>query len=212
MHDSPATVLSATIWAYWFCVGAMSVRVRRRTRKLAGIVPSQPLEVAMWVVWVPLVAAWASLPWLAATRVAPPWALPGFAAEPAFAALRWAGAASGVLCLLLSIRCWLRMGRNWRMSVTPGQRTELVTTGPFARVRHPIYALSMLLMLCTLLVVPTLPVLLMAVIHLSLMVVKARNEERFLLDMHGGAYEDYRRRTGRFAAWPGRRDASRGKH
>ncbi len=204
MHDSPGIVLSATIWAYWFCVGAMSVRVRRRTRRLSGIVPSQPLEVAMWVVWVPLVAAWATLPWLAATRDASPWALPAFAAASPYSLLRWAAAGIGLLCLLLSIRCWLRMGRNWRMAVTPGERTELLTTGPFARVRHPIYALSMLLMLCTLVVVPTLPVLLMAAIHLSLMFMKARNEERFLLGMHGATYEAYRRRTGRFLPWPAR--------
>jgi protein-S-isoprenylcysteine O-methyltransferase Ste14 len=90
------------------------------------------------------------------------------------------------------------MGRNWRMAVAPGEETELVTSGPFARVRHPIYALSILLMLCTLVVVPTLPLLAMAVVHVGLMVVKARNEERFLERLHGAAYADYCRRTGRF--------------
>ena len=202
MLDSPAIVLPATIWAYWFCVGAMSVRVRRRARRLSGIVPNQPLEVAMWIVWLPLVAAWATLPWLAATRVATPWALPAFALATPYSLLRWTAVGLGLLCLLLSIRCWLRMGKNWRMSVTPGQRTELVTTGAFAHVRHPIYALSMLLMLCTALVVPTLPVLLMAAIHVSLMLMKAKNEERFLIGMHGSVDEDYRRRTGRFLPWP----------
>ena len=40
MKDMPCIVLAATVWAYWICVGAMIVRVRRRTRKLSGIVPS----------------------------------------------------------------------------------------------------------------------------------------------------------------------------
>jgi hypothetical protein len=39
MKDLPATVLAATIWTYWVCVGVMAVRVRRRTRKLSGVVP-----------------------------------------------------------------------------------------------------------------------------------------------------------------------------
>lgn len=203
-------MLCATVWFYWFCVGAMSVRVRRRTRKLRGIVPSQPLEVAMWLVWVPLVALWATLPYLAATRTMPPWALPGFAVEGPCALLRWAGTGIGLICLLLSMQCWRRMGRNWRMAVTPGERTELVTTGLYARVRHPIYALSMLLMVCTLLVVPTLPVLAMAAVHLTLMVIKAHNEERFLRGMHGAAYADYCHHTGRFLPWPAGRDAARG--
>ena len=112
--------------------------------------------------------------------------------------LRWAAAGIGALCLHGSIRAWRRMGRNWRMAVAPGQKTELVTGGPFARVRHPIYALSMLLMLCTLAVVPTLPLLLIAAVHITLMLLKAHNEERFLKGVHGAAYADYCRRTGRF--------------
>ena len=66
MKDLPCIVMAATVWAYWACVGAMIVRVRRRTRKLSGIVPSQRLEQLMWIVWVPLVAAWMVLPYVAA--------------------------------------------------------------------------------------------------------------------------------------------------
>lgn len=191
-------VLSITVWAYWVYVGAMIVRVRRRTRKLSGIVPSQPLEMVMWLVWVPLVAAWAALPYLAATRPGSSWALPDMASQAPYVFVRWVATAVGVLCLAASIVCWKRMGRSWRMAVAPDQRTDLVTTGPYALVRHPIYALSMLLMLCTALVVPTPPVLAMAAVHLSLMLVKAHNEERFLKGMHGSAYDSYCRRTGRF--------------
>ena len=39
MTDLPATVLTATIWAYWLCVGVMIVRVRRKQRKHAGVIP-----------------------------------------------------------------------------------------------------------------------------------------------------------------------------
>jgi protein-S-isoprenylcysteine O-methyltransferase Ste14 len=198
MTDLPGALLAITVWVYWTYVGALAVRVRRRTRKLAGIVPSQPLERLMWLVWVPLVLAWMLLPWLAAHRIEGPWALPGFAREMPFALLRWAATGLALACLASSIVCWRRMGKSWRMSVTPGETTVLITTGPYAYVRHPIYALSMLLMLCTLLVVPTVPVLAMAAVHITLMLMKARNEERFLSGVHGAVYEGYRRRTGRF--------------
>ena len=62
MKDLPAVLLTGTIWAYWSCVGIMIVRVRRKTRKQPGVVPRQRLEQWMWLVWVPLVAAWATLP------------------------------------------------------------------------------------------------------------------------------------------------------
>jgi protein-S-isoprenylcysteine O-methyltransferase Ste14 len=84
------------------------------------------------------------------------------------------------------------------MAVAPDQATDLVTTGLYGLVRHPIYALSSLLMLCTLVVVPTVPVLLMAVIHIGMMLAKARNEERFLAGRHGAVYLRYMQRTGRF--------------
>jgi protein-S-isoprenylcysteine O-methyltransferase Ste14 len=199
MRDLPCFVLAATVWAYWTCVGAMIVRVRRRTRKLSGIVPSQRVEQFMWLVWVPLVGAWMSLPYIAAAPSASAlWGLPGFAREAPFLALRWVAAGVGIVCLLLSIECWLRMGRNWRMAVTPDPQAELVTSGLYGRIRHPIYALSILLMMCTFVVVPTPPVAAMAAIHISLMIFKAHNEERFLAQLHGAPYLRYLERTGRF--------------
>ena len=198
MKDLPCIVMAATIWVYWACVGAMIVRVRRRTRKLSGIVPSQRLEQLMWIVWVPLVAAWMLLPYVAAGSTHPPWQLPAWARDMPLSMLRWVAAAIGLACLGLSIHCWLRMGRNWRMAVAPDQQTELVTTGLFRLVRHPIYALSILLMVCTVVVAPTAPVLVMALIHISLMLAKARNEERFLVGRHGAEYRHYMQRTGRF--------------
>jgi protein-S-isoprenylcysteine O-methyltransferase Ste14 len=198
MKDLPCIVMAATVWAYWACVGAMVVRVRRRTRKLSGIVPSQRLEQLMWIVWVPLVIAWMLLPYLAAGSTGTPWKLPAVAREMPMLVLRWVAAAVGLVCLGLSIHCWLRMGRNWRMAVAPDQQTELVTTGLYSLVRHPIYALSILLMVCTVVVAPTVPVLSMALIHISLMLTKARNEERFLAERHGAVYLRYMQCTGRF--------------
>jgi protein-S-isoprenylcysteine O-methyltransferase Ste14 len=198
MKDLPATVLTATIWTYWFCVAVMAVRVRRRTRKLSGVLPKQRLEQAMWTVWVPLVAAWLALPYLAASGGRPPWALPAFALEQGYLTARWIAAVVGVVCLALTMECWIRMGKNWRMAVAPDQQTELVTSGLYGHIRHPIYALSILLMIASVVVVPTVPMTVVAALHVWLMLVKARNEERFLLEAKGEAYARYCRRTGRF--------------
>jgi protein-S-isoprenylcysteine O-methyltransferase Ste14 len=62
----------------------------------------------------------------------------------------------------------------------------------------------MLLMVCTAIVVPTTPMLLVAMVHVVLMNIKARNEERHLLAMHGDAYARYLSRTGRFIPHAGR--------
>ena len=198
MNDLPAAVLTATICAYWLCVGVMIVRVRRKTRKQPGVIPRQRLERWMWLVWVPLVAAWVTLPYLAATRSVPPWAVPDFARTPSLTALRWTAAAIAIACLGLSIECWVRMGSRWRMAVVPGERTELVTSGLYAWIRHPIYVLSIALMIASAVIIPSAWMLAVAAIHLSLMLIKARNEEAFLHGVHGEVYARYCARTGRF--------------
>jgi len=196
--DLPLCAVVASVWIYWTIVGAMSLRVRRRTRKLAGVVPEQGLERAMWLVWVPLVALWMALPAIALGSGRPGFALPEFARVPPMPVVRGVAAVVAVLALLATIECWKRMGKSWRMAVTPGERTELVTTGLYSVVRHPIYALSILLMVATAVVLPTVPMLVVAVVHIALMHAKARNEETHLLSMHGDAYAGYLARTGRF--------------
>ena len=197
--DIPALVLTATVGVYWFAVGAMVVRARRKTRQLAGLVPEQPLERRLWLVLVPTIVLWIALPWLSLTRTQPLLAVPEFARSvAAYAVLRWVVAVCAVMCLALTVKCWRRMGSDWRMAVSETQKSALITDGLFARVRHPIYALQMLLMWCSLLIVPTGPMLLIAVVHASLMHLKARNEERHLSKVHGAQYEAYLNRTGRF--------------
>jgi protein-S-isoprenylcysteine O-methyltransferase Ste14 len=197
--DIAGVVLTATVWAYWIGVGVMIVRVRKHARKAAGVVPEQPVERFMWLIWLPLVAAWNLLPWLALHRTTAPLGLPAFAfASTAYAGLRLFAAAIGVACLAGTIKCWSRMGKDWRMAVTPGEEQALITDGMFRRIRHPIYAFSILLMICTAVIVPTIPMLVAAILHVGLMIAKARNEERHLVARHGETYRRYLASTGRF--------------
>jgi protein-S-isoprenylcysteine O-methyltransferase Ste14 len=199
MRDAPLLVLAVTVWVYWSRVGFMVARARRRTGDTAGLVPRQPLERLMWLVWVPLVAAWLTLPLLGLTRTGGSLAVPEFARQqPAFEALRWAAALCAVFCLAMTHKCWTRMGDDWRMDVRPDRKPDLITDGLFARIRHPIYGFSILLMLCTATIVANVPMLVVAVVHVALMNIKARNEERYLLGCHGDRYRQYLQQTGRF--------------
>jgi len=197
MQDWPLLILALTVTAYWIGVGAMINRVRRHKRRDAGLVPEQPRERAMWLVWVPLVAAWVALPWLARTRIDGLFGLPGFARDDGFLAMRTVAAVVAVLCWVATLRCYQRMGDDWRMDVS-SHDTALITDGPFRRIRHPIYAFSILLMLASAVVLPTLPMLAIALVHVVLMNLKARNEEAHLAAMHGADYARYAARTGRF--------------
>lgn len=198
MQDWPLLIVALTVSAYWTGVGAMIVRVRRHRHVDAGLVPEQPRERAMWLLFVPIVLAWIALPWVALHAHGAWLAVPDVArAEPAYAALRWVAAGVAVLAFLATSRCWKRMGDDWRMDASR-DNTALITDGPFQRIRHPIYAFSILLMLATAVVLPTPILLAMAVLHVVLMHAKARNEEAHLAALHGDAYARYVARTGRF--------------
>jgi protein-S-isoprenylcysteine O-methyltransferase Ste14 len=197
LRDAPLFIVALTICAYWLRVGAMVVRARHRQHRDVGVIPERAAERAMWLVLVPVVLAWCTLPWLALGQMQGWRAVPSFALRSGYAPLRWVFALVAVACLVLTIDCWRRMGHHWRMDISD-RNTALVTEGLFARIRHPIYAFSIAMMVATAAVLPSAAMLVVAVIHIVLMNVKARNEEAHLARLHGEAYARYVQRTGRF--------------
>ena len=113
-------------------------------------------------------------------------------------ALAWPAALVAVGAFAATLVCWKRMGKSWRMGIDPADKTQLVCSGPYAYVRHPIYALSSLIMLMTMIVLPSPLMLAVGVIHLRLLQWEAGREERYLLGVHGEEYRLYRTHTGRF--------------
>jgi protein-S-isoprenylcysteine O-methyltransferase Ste14 len=57
----------------------------------------------------------------------------------------------------------------------------------------------MVLMAATVTAFPSPAMLVAGAIHIAMLHLKARSEERFLLEAHPESYADYCRRTGRFA-------------
>ena len=200
-HDGPALTVGVVVAAYWWRVVRMAAKQRRRTGRAANFIPVERLGRVLRMVWQPIVVGWIALPLAVAWLRRPPAGL-GLAYD--VPAIRWIGAAAVVIGYGLTRVCWRRMGRSWRMGIDPGERTTLVVTGPYAAVRHPIYALSSGMMLATVAAVPTIAMGVVAVVHLLLLQWEARREEHHLSGVHGPAYDDYRAGTGRFVPRVGR--------
>ena len=96
----------------------------------------------------------------------------------------------------LALAIWARryLGRNWGMPMTEKVDPELVTTGPYSRVRHPIYSGIILAMIGTAIAVSW--YWLLAVILLgAYFVFSAVNEERYMAGVFPDTYPAYKRST-----------------
>lgn len=113
--------------------------------------------------------------------------------------LRFAGIALSVGGIAATLVAQLAMGTSWRIGVDAAERTELVTHGPFALVRNPIFAAMLPTGLGLALIAPSwLALLGFAVLLLALELQTRVVEEPYLLAVHGETYADYAARTGRF--------------
>ena len=110
-----------------------------------------------------------------------------------------------VVGLLATLGAQLAMGSSWRIGVDHDESTALVTHGPFAWVRNPIFSamlptsLGLTLMVPTWLAIAGFVALLLA-LELQVRIV----EEPYLRQTHGEAYAQYEARVGRFVPGVGR--------
>jgi len=195
LSNLPALLVGLIVAVYW----ARVMRLVRKTRKKSGhganFLPPEPLGRFLRIIWYPTVVVWIVQPLLVGLGLTLPTALRPLHAN---APVMWIAAAVALFALAATWVCWKKMGASWRMGIDPNEKTRLVVTGPYARVRHPIYALSSLLMLASVAAVTTPLMLAAAAFHLIFLQWEARREEAYLLGAHGAAYADYCRATGRF--------------
>jgi protein-S-isoprenylcysteine O-methyltransferase Ste14 len=165
---------------YW----AIAAVAARRGLKRSAFRGSMKLRLAMFVVIVAAVALARRSPALHAFQVHLFWSVPM--------------ALSGALIATLgaAVAFWARaaIGRNWGTPAMQRTDTELVTHGPYALVRHPIYS-GMLLMMIGTGVGLIWTWWLVAAAAAVYFIYSARSEERYMCERFPDAYPAYRART-----------------
>jgi isoprenylcysteine carboxyl methyltransferase (ICMT) family protein YpbQ len=108
--------------------------------------------------------------------------------------LQGIGLALFVLGLALAVWARVYIGRNWGMPMSEKADPELVTTGPYRVIRHPIYSGIILAMIGTAVAVSW--YWLIAVVLLGgYFVYSATREERYLTERFPEAYPRYKKST-----------------
>jgi protein-S-isoprenylcysteine O-methyltransferase Ste14 len=111
--------------------------------------------------------------------------------EAAFLAVAFLMWAIGMILAWTSVT---HLGKQFRVQAGLYEDHELVRTGPYAVVRHPIYAGLLAMLLCTMIVLTPWRWAIMAlVLFLIGTEIRVRTEDKLLAGRFGEAFEDYRK-------------------
>lgn len=188
-------VVSGFALIYWAGVWVQARRIRRHIGRAPNLKPRGAKEQLLWLGWLLVIAAWMGQGFLVKSASDSAWRqLSGELLHPA-------GLAFGVALTLAgyagTIWCYVIMGDAWRIGIDRAEKNSLVTRGPYRVVRHPIYLFQVVMLAGAVLLLPTVIAVLALLVHLVCVLIKAVDEEKYLLTVHGETYRAYRARTGR---------------
>jgi protein-S-isoprenylcysteine O-methyltransferase Ste14 len=175
-YAAPFIVLWVAWFAYWM-VAARNVKVTRRREGFATFLLNRVFVILGALL---LVVHRQPLHWLD-TRFVPP-----------TMAVYWLGLIIVAAGLGFAVWARLHLGRNWSATVTVKQDHELIRTGPYGLVRHPIYTGMLLAVLGSALAIGEWRGLIAFVLFTVGFVIKLKAEERFMSETFGEQYARYR--------------------
>jgi len=164
------------VFLLWFITAVTSKRTTQSHEKGAS-------RVAVWIVWIGwllLFSHGTKFSWLKQRFV------------PVNDTAAYVGV--GIAIAGLGLAVWARffIGRNWSPMIEMKADHQLIRTGPYALVRHPIYSGFMLATLGTGITFGEVSGLVAFILVLAAWGYKAQLEERVLLQHFGIEYERYR--------------------
>ena len=109
----------------------------------------------------------------------------------------WVAFGLVLTCAGIAFAVWARvtLGKNWSGIVTVKQDHQLIRTGPYALVRHPIYSGLLLAIVGTAVALGKVRGFLAVLVIFAGWWLKWRAEESFMVQEFGEQYEQYRRET-----------------
>jgi len=121
-----------------------------------------------------------------------------------FANFQWIFILIGILCFIIGITLWLKAVIIDRLDAHI-IKNELVTTGVYAYVRNPVYSAFMFVCTGVLLIYGNLVLLVLPIIYWGFMTVLMKStEEKWLENLYGKEYIQYRQRVNRCIPWKGK--------
>ena len=154
-----------------------AMRKEGSTGSLLMILTYVELTLILLYVWGPVWMSWADL-------IFPYW-------------VYWLGA--GMMVISIPLMSWVHrtLGKHYSYALETQTEQKLVTSGPYGRVRHPLYSAHNLNNLGMILLTANIPLIIFAILGVPLTYVRMKDEERMMVEQFGSEYEEYKKKTGR---------------
>ena len=136
------------------------------------------------------------LAWLVLYAIYPPWMEALSIPFPGW--LRWVGFALGLASLGFWAWTQVALGKEWSPQLQLREKHHLVTTGPYARIRHPLYTAMIGYGTSLALVTANWVFVAFAVAVIAGLFARVPQEEQMMIEEFGEEYKAYMQRTGRF--------------
>jgi protein-S-isoprenylcysteine O-methyltransferase Ste14 len=164
---------------YWLLASRSAKPTERREPVGSRLLHVLPLLVAVWLLWADKQPA----PFL--NQRLYPWSSWEF----------WAAALITAFGLLFTVWARVHLGRNWSGTVTIKREHELITSGPYSVVRHPIYTGLIVAFMGSAMARGDWRGVLAVFIAWAALWRKLRLEERWMVERFGAQYTAYSHRV-----------------
>ncbi len=124
--------------------------------------------------------------------------------------LRWAGFVLGILSVAFWMWTQIHLDTQWSAQLQLRREHHLVTTGPYARVRHPLYSAMFGWGIALALLTANWIFTAICVLMVIGLLWRVPKEEQMMLESFGDEYKTYMQHTGRFFPKLGFRKAAKG--
>jgi protein-S-isoprenylcysteine O-methyltransferase Ste14 len=188
-------IVLAGVLVYWVGVYIQARRVRKQIGRSPNMKPRTPKEKFLWLGWMLVIGGWIAVPFLAGKGKLGP-LFQFYVVVPDVLAIGL-GIVLTIVGYACTLWCYAAMGNAWRICVNPKEKNQLVTSGPYRRMRHPIYSFQIVMLIGALLLLPTIITALILAVHVFCTLIKATDEEAYLMKVHGESYREFMARTGR---------------